>query len=238
LTADSVLAIPAAEQKHLRARRVRPGSVITVLDGRGDSAYAVVSNDEAHLTVLRPAPSSSQETSSELLVSVCLCAPKSASRADWAVEKLTEVGADEILLMHADRSVNRNAYAEAKLQRWSRLAAAAVKQSLRTSLPRVRVIGGVAELLELVPTHDRCILLSPDGRPLLSVLEAPANPASSNVLIVAGPEGGFTDAEEDRMVRAGCQRASLGKRRLRVETAVVTACATVCCFADARAHDV
>jgi 16S rRNA (uracil1498-N3)-methyltransferase len=232
LTPGTRLHIPHSEQNHLRARRLGSGSVVRVLDGDGRAALAEVSEDFTHATVLEAAASGTSRSLESPLLAVCYSVPKSSSRADWAVEKLTETGADELLFVQTERSVNRDPPSLAKHQRWSRLSVAAVKQSMRLSVPQLRCIGGMDELCRLVPNYGGALLLSPDGIPIIKAVEKLASSSPLSMLIVAGPEGGFTNDEELRLASAGCLVAGLGNQRLRIETAVVAACCAVRFFYD------
>jgi 16S rRNA (uracil1498-N3)-methyltransferase len=236
LEPGTLLPIPAEERKHLRARRATPGSVVRVLDGIGGAARAELDENLAYAIVLETVPVSAPASVQKVpFLSICFSAPKSSSRADWAVEKLTEVGAGELLLVQTERSEGHGPPSQAKHERWSRLLIAAVKQSLRTSFPQVRFIGGIDDLILLIPMYGVALLLSPDGIPILSVLEEDHASSPSSILLIAGPEGGLTKDEEKRLECAGCVLACLGKQRLRVETAVVAACCAVGLFYDAKA---
>jgi 16S rRNA (uracil1498-N3)-methyltransferase len=234
LTPGKRIHVPHSEQSHLRARRLGPGSVVRVLDGAGHAALAQVSNDFSHAIVLHAASSVPSRSIEVPLLAVCYCAPKSSSRADWAVEKLTEVGADELLFMQTERSVNRDPPSMAKHQRWSRLSVAAVKQSMRLSVPKFRCIGGIDDLCRLVPNYGGALVLSPDGIPINKAVERLASSSPLSMLIIAGPEGGLTNEEEVRLESSGCLVAGLGKQRLRIETAVVAACCAVRFFYDCK----
>jgi 16S rRNA (uracil1498-N3)-methyltransferase len=221
------VSLPAEERQHLRARRIRAPASIRIFDGRGGTAMAELC-DGGDAAVVCGVVEASDAGGLEL--DACLCLPKNAGRADWAVEKLTELGVTGVLLLETERG--GDGVSESKVARLGRVCVAAVKQSMGNVVPRVQILGGIDELAASVGQYGLGLLLSPDGEPILGVLAAVPGGAAS-ALIVAGPEGGFTREEEAALVEAGCVRASLGRRRLRVETAIVAAATAVGFFADA-----
>jgi 16S rRNA (uracil1498-N3)-methyltransferase len=139
--------------------------------------------------------------------------PPRGERADWVVEKLTEIGVARIVWIRTARGQARHAN---RTERWQRLAAAAAQQARRASLPELAGPIPFAELL----THETEARWIGDtrGAPLQRELLAPP-PAS--VLLALGPEGGFTAEELASAERAGYGLVSLGPLTMRVETAAV-----------------
>ena len=150
----------------------------------------------------RPAPS--------LMVAF---APVKGDRPEWVVQKLTELGVDQIVLVRAARTVvrwegDRAGRAAERLRRVAREAAA---QSRQLWLPEV---GGPVDLDELAPRFGPVALARPGGSP--PSLDPPA--------IVVGPEGGWEEAEMAPFPRS----VGLGPTVLRAETAAVVAGAFLC----------
>lgn len=217
----TTLAIPAAEQRHLRARRISPPAQIRLFNGRGAAADAdLLSLSSAVVTAAHEAPSLG------VAVDACFCLP-SASRADWAVEKLTEVGVGRVYCLTADRGGEKG-----RRQRLERVAVAAAKQSLGEVVPVFEDVDGVGGAVRLLREgrYDLGVVLAGWGKAVNDVLGD-----MRKVLVVVGPEGGFTEDEEDELVAGGFVRARLGPRRLRVETAIVLAAAAVVFSAEAGA---
>jgi 16S rRNA (uracil1498-N3)-methyltransferase len=236
LFVGAIVLLPEAERRHLRARRARPGDPLRLFDGRGAAAEATLSENGLSAEVVHVAAGAEDDADARVRVSVCVAAPKSAARADWAIEKLAELGVEEMLVVRAARSGAGGVPSEAKLARWARLAVAACKQSMRRAVPAVRCVGDFGDVAShVVQGYDVAVVLSPEGPPLLRVVgEAVAGGRQAlKVLVVAGPEGGLTDAEEEALIAGGCVRGALGPGRLRVETAVVAAAAAIGMFADA-----
>jgi len=208
--------------RHLfRSLRARPGDPISLSDGRGRSAIgrllpegaAAAEVDEVR-DEARPSPR----------VSVAMAPPK-GDRLAWAVQKLTEVGVDELVLMRTERSVREwNEGRESRaLERLRTVAREAAMQSHRPFL--IDVIG-ITSLDGAVAGRgdDPTVLLDMNGFTRLS----DALPAAvSCVRLLVGPEGGFTDREREAAVGTGGIVVSLGPSILRTETAAVVGAALV-----------
>ncbi len=139
--------------------------------------------------------------------------PPRGGRADWAVEKLTEIGVARIVWLDTERAVTRH---QRRAERWRRLAAAAAAQARRASLPELS--GPVALDQLLAPEAEARWIGDGAGAPL-ATRTAGGSPASA--VLAVGPEGGFSDGELTRAERAGYERVGLGALVLRIETAAV-----------------
>ena len=210
----------AGEDGHHLARvlRLRVGEAVTVADGSGawrpyrvggiggGSAGAVVRLDATAGPDREPAPTW------RLAVAFALT---KGDKPELVVQKLTELGADRILPVLAERSVARPDVGRAKTarERWCRIAREAARQCRRATLP---VVGELGPLLELA------------GHPALVVAERGGvgaarlgPPPGGEILVVVGPEGGLTVAEQDGL--APWARIGLGPHILRAETAALAA---------------
>ena len=137
---------------------------------------------------------------------------------EWFLEKATEVGVSEIVPLLCERSERR----ALKIERAERVVVSAMKQSLKAFCPALR---------PLTPLDD--LLAEPfDGRRLIAHCDAPRMEKRhlfdtlrphENLLVLIGPEGDFSPAEIDAALRAGFEEITLGRQRLRTETAAVVA---------------
>jgi 16S rRNA (uracil1498-N3)-methyltransferase len=198
-------------EHHLRrVVRLRDGETVSVTDGRGrwrltsvrlqGSDLLLESTGEVVVSPPRPDP-----------LTLAVAMPK-GDRLDWLVQKVTEIGVDRIVLLHAERSVVRwkPEKAPAQLARLQRIADEAGRQSRRVW--RVEIEAPVPA----VDVLDRFVVAEPGGRRI--------GPDDRSVAI--GPEGGWSDRELD----AARDRVTLGANILRTETAAVAASALCVAF--------
>lgn len=153
-------------------------------------------------------------------VTIASAVPK-GERADWLVEKLSELGVTRFIPMQCERSVVIPS-GTSKAQRWRRIAEESAKQSRRV---------GVMEV-DPLRTFDDCMTLTADRRFIAdasgdsSLPRDPTSGGSSSICLV-GPEGGFTAAELERSAAAGFRAVRLTATVLRVETAAIVAAAAI-----------
>lgn len=153
-------------------------------------------------------------------------------RFEWALEKATELGVDEIVPLHAARSEKGLILAAAKrAERWQRILMESSQQARRLRPPVLRDVESVEDGFALPAGGDHSvrIILSErwDARPLREILAGHARESTSSATLAIGPEGGWTDEEFDAAEANGFNEASLGSNILRTETAVMAALASL-----------
>ena len=216
------VALSAVDSRHaLRSLRLRPGEEVTLSDGAGLLARGRLRGEEGGLAVVgvedvRPVPRPSPR------LSVALAPPK-GDRLAWAVQKLAELGVDEVVLVDSDRSVRAwDPEGEARaLDRLRRVAREAAMQARRPFVPEL--VAGVAFREALEGGVTPVVLMQSGESPLARAI--PAGPRA--VRLVVGPEGGFSPQEADLAGSVGAIRATLGEGVLRTETAAVVGAALV-----------
>jgi 16S rRNA (uracil1498-N3)-methyltransferase len=219
----------ADEAHHLRrVLRLRPGTVVEATDGTG-RLYRV------RLAVLEGADTwgTIEGQTDPALDSPCAITLAQAllkgDRMSWLVQKATELGVARIVPMETARVVARPATGAAgRHLRWERIAREAVKQCGRVTVPIVDRPRAFADVVREAAAHDAAWIFWEGGGQALPIAAA-ATGSPASLLLLVGPEGGFT-AEEAGAAQAGGARAvSLGPRILRAESAGLTA-AAVCQF--------
>lgn len=157
-----------------------------------------------------------------LQVTVAQGIPK-GQKMDFAVEKLTELGAREIVPLQSERTIAAQV-APSKLDRWRRLAKTAAQQCGRADVPQITQPRTLRELCGEFNSYD-VVLLPWEGarsQPLREQLPALLRGAR-RILLIIGPEGGFSGDEAETAQGAGAHAISLGPRILRTETAALVA---------------
>lgn len=155
-------------------------------------------------------------------------------KMDFVVEKLTELGVSSILPLRSERTIVSEVGAN-KIERWRRLAKTAAQQCGRAVIPQIGDPVSLSELLATAADYD--LVLLPwelaQAVPLRERLPALLQ-AARRILLIVGPEGGFSHAEAAAAQAAGAHCISLGTRILRTETAALVAVAIVAYVSENR----
>jgi 16S rRNA (uracil1498-N3)-methyltransferase len=212
---DDRITLTGDDGHHLqRARRVRPGETVTVGDGHGRwRAYSVVQSAHGEveleaLTLLGHEPL----LAPRLTVA---CSLTKGQKPELAVQKLTELGVDRIMLVEAARSVVH--WDDDKVPvAFARLARVAREAAMQSRRARVPVVDGPVAPAELAQ-FPGLVVAAPDG---VAADQLPA-PGDGEWVVAVGPEGGFDDDE----LRAfgAAPRLAVGPFVLRAETAAIAA---------------
>ena len=208
--------ISGSELHHLRVRRVRIGSPVTLTDGQGQERCGVLTALGREQAVVSLTPFRAARCESRLRLVLAQAVLK-ADKMDWVIEKATELGVAEFIVFVSEHSLGKPS-AE-RQARWNRIARSAAKQSQRSVVPAVRGPFSFQELL-LCPGDMRLLFWEGTQRDLPTV---PALTPSSALVAVIGPEGGFTLEEAARAESSGFHSVTLGPRILRAETAALVA---------------
>ncbi len=220
--------------------RLRRGDAVALFDGLGAQGVGTV--EHSGRGQLRVQVSAVEVLPLELAIELTIAvAMPRAHRQAYLVEKCTELGVAAIWPMVTARSTAKpDVGAVAK---WTRRAIEAAKQSQRSRIPEIAVPSTLAELLKRSQGFSAKGILLPDGsaRDVVPFLDESATAAPSGVeasesagasavtriLVLVGPEGGWTNEECEQAQSAGFQPIRLGPTVLRTETAAVAMCALV-----------
>lgn len=229
-TGETVAIAGSDAHKIARVLRLRDGDVIEIVDSAGASFSAAVTIEASAVNATLGEKTAPAKRGADIDVSVAQALPK-GQKMDFVVEKTTELGAGAILPFCSERAIAREASA-AKLARWRRLAKTAAQQSGRADVPVVAGVSSYAALLDRFAEFDAVLFAWELAarvplRERLPQLLAGAR----RVLIVVGPEGGFTHAEAEAASARGAAAIWLGERILRTETAALALLAIVDAFA-------
>ncbi|MBI5510351.1 MAG: 16S rRNA (uracil(1498)-N(3))-methyltransferase [Deltaproteobacteria bacterium] len=199
--------------------RLGQGAPLVLFDAAGGEADAVLLRARGATLEVEVEAAVTRARGWDL--TVALAVPK-GERADWAVEKLTEVGVARILWLLSERSVVKPERFGARQARLQRIAAAAASQSGRVGLPEIVGPMRFEEFLTLSAEHR--LIADMSGEPMQSWL---STPSPRVVLLGIGPEGGFAAVELEAAERAAFHRCRLGANTLRIETAAVVGAAMI-----------
>ena len=210
--------LPEEEAAHaLRVLRLQLGDSITLTDGKGNfyqAEIAAITNKRCSLRILESHP---QQPLWKGHLHIALAPTKNMDRMEWLAEKATEVGVDEISFLNCRFSERKII----KTERIRKIMIAAIKQSLKARLPQINDIEDFNQFITHPFNGQKFIAHCYEGdKPFLpSVLHA-----GEDALVLIGPEGDFSEEEVQKARAHGFLPISLGRSRLRTETAALIAC--------------
>lgn len=197
-------------------RRARIGDAVELVDGAGHRAAATITAITSDTTTLDVSPPTAIVPRPPFVRAVIPLIK--GDRMDTCLEKLVEVGVDDVIIYPATRAVVRldADRRDARRAKFQAALQAAARQSGRAQVPSIRFVDRLRDVaaglsLVLDPTSDAPLVIG----------------AATEVTIASGPEGGLAPDELDELARAGFTGVGLGPRILRAETAPVVAVAVI-----------
>lgn len=222
---DSVTIDGSDARKIERVLRLRRGDRIEIVDSAARAFSASIDHVGRVVRARLLEPLAEGHAGAALGIEVAQAVPK-GRRMDFVVEKCTELGAVSFQPFYSERSVGRESGHE-KLARWRRLARNAARQCGRRDIPEVRDPLEVRTLFERFGEYDAVLFAWELAEPIALRRRLSSLPEAGRVLVVIGPEGGFTHAEADAAIAHGATVVSLGPRVLRTDTAAVALLAVI-----------
>jgi 16S rRNA (uracil1498-N3)-methyltransferase len=216
--------LPLAEATHaLKVLRLQEGDEMFLMDGAGTFYRAQVSMTTNHRCFYNIIEKQPQEKTWHGKIHVAVAPTKNADRVEWFVEKATEVGFDEVSLLHTK-------FTERKIMKATRLAAiitSAVKQSRKPYMPWINTMVEFKKFMEQPRAGRKFICHCYNEFPkkdFFTELKENVSP-DEEITVLIGPEGDFSVDEVALALKNGYESVSLGQSRLRTETAALMAVA-------------
>lgn len=208
-----------------RSLRMSVGEVITICDSSRREHLCRIERITPEGVLVRTV--SEQECMNEPDIKVTLFASLTkGDKMESVIQKTVELGVSRIVPMLTDRCVSRPdaKAAEKKLLRYRKIAAQAAMQSRRAIIPEVTPMTELKKTALMIEQFDCAILFyEGGGRPLREIIQ----PQMKKIAVFTGPEGGFEEREVELLCEHSAERATLGKRILRAETAPLAALAAI-----------
>ncbi|ARJ49889.1 16S rRNA (uracil(1498)-N(3))-methyltransferase [Staphylococcus lutrae] len=186
------------------------------------TAEQVIVEAEAHLLI-----------QSELPVEITICSGLiKGDKYEWLLQKATELGATSFITTQMDRSVVKlNAQkATKKLERWQKIVKEAAEQSYRQCIPQVQFVSNLTEIYDMIRQYDHVLMAyetsAKENERTLFKDQLRQLKAGAKVLLLFGPEGGFSE-EEIALFKDVAMNVGLGPRILRAETAPLYALSAI-----------
>lgn len=214
---------------HLRkVLRLRPGDHVTLFDGEGWEHEGIIQSYTAHTGEIKILKSCQPGRESSLHVTLAQAVGK-GDKMDWLVEKATELGVGAVVPFLSDRTVPKldRAKVEKRRARWQKIALSAAEQCGRTRIPEIFELRDFEQIVQDPwPGKLKILFWEQERFQNLSQVREEEPPPDSLLLLI-GPEGGFSAEEASEATLRGFKAVSLGTRTLRTETAALAALSIV-----------
>lgn len=212
--------LPEAAFRHVvQVLRLEVGEPLMLFNNQGgeyEAVLEVIGKREAHVRV-----GAHQVVNRESALNITLIQGISkGERMDWCVQKATEIGVAGVVPVvteHGAVKLDAERWAR-KREHWQGVVTSAAEQSGRTRVPNVAPVADFQTALKQTPADALKLILDPDVESTLDSIKP-----SQNVVLLIGPEGGFSPAELSQAKQAGFLPLRLGPRILRTETAATVA---------------
>ncbi len=215
---EPITPLSEEESKHLvRVLRKKQGDELTLTDGKGMIFQGVILEANPKKASIKIISKKTAETDT-FHIHLAIAPTKSPERMEWMVEKITEIGFHEMTLLETENS--ERSYL--KTDRLEKKIISACKQSIKFHIPKLNGNIGFKDLIKSNDYIDyQKFIAYVDENHQHHLLDL-AKP-NRNYLILIGPEGDFDPKEIEKAMESGFKPVSLGKSRLRTETAGLAA---------------
>lgn len=205
----------------VKVLRLTEGTPILLIDGKGGFYKAIITRAHHKRCAFEVTEHYEQPQLWKGKIHIAVAPTKNLDRMEWFLEKSTEIGLDQVSFLKCRYSERK----DIKLERMQKIVLSATKQSMKSKLP---VLEGMIDFKTFV-TQDfpgqKFIAHCYDEQS--RVLYQDAYEQGSDVVVLIGPEGDFSEQEVALAIENGFKPISLGLSRLRTETAALVACHTV-----------
>ncbi|MFA7116340.1 MAG: RsmE family RNA methyltransferase [Bacteroidales bacterium] len=223
--------LSAQESVHcVKVLRKRAGDEVKVSGGDGNLYHAIIEDANIKATVLKIKSIEANFGLHDYFLHMAVALPKKMDRFEWFLEKSTEIGIDEITPLVCAHSERKQMNAE----RQSKIMLSAAKQSLKGYIPELKPLTIFKNYIEetknfyglkMIAYCDHELVNSEGLKikriSIVDALKKAKNEFDSRSMVLIGPEGDFSMEEIQMASDAGFIPISLGKSRLRIETAAL-----------------
>lgn len=219
------IVLPDAAAHHVaRVLRLRTGDLVTLFDGSGGEYAASIHEVSKKEVMVDVGKFSDMERESPLRITLAQ-GLSVGDKMDDTLQKAVQLGIAAFAPLETQKSIVRltDERAQKRFQHWQHVAISACEQSGRNRLPDVQEVKSFKEFIASADTNATRLLLSPRGETSLNQLNKP----EGEIILLCGPEAGFSDDEESHAISSGFTAVRLGPRILRTETAAVAALAAM-----------
>lgn len=216
---SNIYTLSEEESKHcIKVLRMKVGDAVYLVDGKGGFYHTQIVDTHPKKCVVEVLDLQLNYGARPYRLHMAISPLKFADRFEWFLEKATEIGIDEITPIITKRSEKK----DLKIDRANKIIESAMKQSMKAYHPKINDAILYNDFLKNDFSDSANMIahcLDDEKRTIFEMKNQ-----SSNYLILIGPEGDFTEEEIAHAKSKNFQAVTLGKERLRTETAAISAC--------------
>lgn len=214
VTKEQLPVITGSDAHQIRnVLRMKPGMPLELFDGQGNVYQARIEEIKKERVTCSIISRSIAAQETKVKITLAQALPK-GKKFEFIVQKATELGVDRIVPVITERSIGKGE----KPERWQAIAKEAAEQSGRAYLPAVEPLVDFSEVIRSAKNYDLA-LIPWELEKTTSLKQTLKTYRPNHLLVLIGPEGGFSLAEVEQAKAAGFLSVSLGKTILRTETA-------------------
>jgi len=220
----------SGKQRHYLCNvlRMGPGDPLLLFDGSGwEFRASIISVHPGSVKIaIEQQQRGKRESPARIALAIGLL---KAQKMDLVVQKASELGVYEILPVSTRRTVPALDAERAgeRRTRWEKISLEASRQCGRSQVSRIGPVVPYEEVIHRADETDLAILFSAQSSGSLEDIKSLRAGEPARILVLLGPEGGFSDIEERMAVQQGFHSVCLGPRILRAETAAIVALSMV-----------
>lgn len=219
---DKEIIFPRDESKHIaRVLRKKEGDILKVTNGKGCLFTAEITVADQNQCVAKIIKRE-KEAERSYYLHMAVAPTKMNDRYEWFLEKATEIGIDEITPVICDHSERK----VVKINRFERVLQSAMKQSLHLNFPKLNAPLSFSEFLDKSKDDPNKFIAHCEEEKERKSLKNEVKRGEKYTILI-GPEGDFSRGEIDQALKENWIPVSLGKSRLRTETAAIVACTSL-----------
>jgi 16S rRNA (uracil1498-N3)-methyltransferase len=219
---STIYTLDEQESKHcIKVLRKLDGDILHLTDGIGNLFKAEITDASPKACKLKIIETQKEFEKRNYWLHIAIAPTKNIERFEWFLEKATEIGIDEITPLVTEHSERQ----QIKAERLERIVIAAMKQSIKAYKPQINPLCNFKQFLQKEINPLGCFIahcFDSEKQELKNI-----DKVNSTVTILVGPEGDFSLEEVKLAVEKKFVPISLGRSRLRTETAGVVACHTI-----------
>ena len=231
---DSVV-IDGENARHIsRSLRMRAGDIVTLCDGESNEYVCRLDSFTDTQVFASVIEKKACESEPPYRVTLMQCLPKS-DKMELVIQKAVELGVYRVIPVSSSRCIVKldDASAPKKIQRWQKIADDAAGQCGRGILPKIEMPMSFADALRAAGDADlRMFMYEGEGEKSVSMAISTCDKTPSDIYVLIGSEGGFSEEEAAKARENGFVVTTLGKRILRTETAPLCVLSVISAFLE------